>query len=431
MELLHSLDSSGQIALMVVAVALGAFVGLRREMELQEQGVPGLVGFRTMPMVVLLGCVSTFFPTLPFVPVLAFVAICTFLLIAYYNGVFQLQFLGLTSELSTIIMFVVGLLVGYGHIPQAVVLTIFVSTFSAFKKGMHGFARSVSPAEWSGAFELLIISVLVLPLLPREAIDPWGVIVLYDLWLIVIFISAIGFTGYFFTKYLGHKKSTILTALVGSLVSSTVVTTHIARAARDANREEQKILFIGMLVSIATMLARVGFVIFILVSTDYVLRLLTIPAAMLIVLAGVAVGSWWYMKPGETEAAAEEEREIPPLQSPFNLRPALEFAFLLALVLILTNLGLHYLGSWGVFATSFLSAMVDVDATVVSSLHSLKQGTLETGMVSVALLIALSVNTLIKALYVWIISRQVGFTLAVLALTGLLTVVGIITYFIF
>jgi uncharacterized membrane protein (DUF4010 family) len=174
-------DPGNQIYQLLVAIFLGIFIGLRREMIFQKEGFEGIMGVRTISIFVLLGTISTFFKEYPYLPILTFIGVFIFMIIAYYNGVFNLKRIGLTSELSALIMFWVGVLVGQSQIMLAVILTVIMGIFTAYKKDFHRFAKNFSFKEWSGSLQLLIISAIILPLLPTEAIDPFGIFVPFDI----------------------------------------------------------------------------------------------------------------------------------------------------------------------------------------------------------------------------------------------------------
>ena len=428
MEWLHSIDPGGQIILMFVSLALGAFVGLRREMELQKEGVPSFVGFRTMPLITLLGTLTTFFPQFTLMPIVGLFTVIAFLLIAYFNGVFQLKLLGLTSEISTLIMYLAGVLTGYGYITHALVITIFVATFAAFKPQMHRFAGTISHEEWAGALQLLIISAIVLPILPREAIDPWGVLVPYSIWLIVIFISAIGFAGYFFNKYLGSRKGILMTSLMGSLVSSTVVTTYIAQRASRDKAPRTELLFMAMVVAIATMLIRVLLVLLVFTPVQYLYPMVLIPLSMIITVSGI--GLWFCLQDDISMSDDAKSKEHPTIKSPFEIIPALQFGALFVVVLYAVHFGQVFFGALGVIATTFFSAFVDVDAAIVSVIQNLRLEAIAPDLVLMVITIALVVNTMIKAFYVWIISRHIELARLVFAMTGAASIVAIATYLI-
>ena len=103
--LLTLIDPSNQVYQLLIALFLGTFIGLRREMIFQKEKIQGIMGVRTISIFVILGTISTFFKEFPYLPLYTFSGVFIFLVIAYYNGVFNLKKIGLTSELSALIMF--------------------------------------------------------------------------------------------------------------------------------------------------------------------------------------------------------------------------------------------------------------------------------------------------------------------------------------
>ena len=154
---LFALDSV--VFKLVIALFLGLFIGLRREMDIQKEGSESFVGFRTLPLIVVLGTISTLIPQIPYLPLICLLGVLIFLTIAYYNGVFKLHLIGLTSEFATLIMFLVGVFVGIEKYIIAILLTVTVGLLTGFKAQLHAFAKNISPQEWGGALQLLILSV--------------------------------------------------------------------------------------------------------------------------------------------------------------------------------------------------------------------------------------------------------------------------------
>jgi len=419
MDILGFFAEQTLILQMLVAVLLGLFIGLRREIDIQKEGSESFVGFRTMPLIVLLGTLSVSFPTMPLLPLVAMIGLLVFLSVAYYNGVFKMNLIGLTSEFSTIIMFLVGVLIGSGLFIEGIILTVIVGVITGFKSQLHSFAKNMSTKEWGGALQLLILSAVVLPFLPREAIDSFGVLVPFDIWLLVIFISGIGFVGYFLNKYIDTKRGLVATSFLGSLVSSTAVTTALAIKAKQNKKIHKNIFVIALLVSIGTMLARTIITIVALAPGD-LKSIAIVPVAML-----VAAGALLFVF--SRKDTADNVHIEPELRSPFELLPALKFGALFIIVLIAVALGKQYLGSSGVYITAFLSGLIDVDATILSSLQTFKQGGIILHTAQWAILIAIIVNTLVKVVYVWFLSRRDvaltnTFTVSIISLVGAVSI---------
>ncbi|NCP66709.1 MgtC/SapB family protein [bacterium] len=411
---------------LILAAALGAFVGLRREIDNNKQKHAVFMGFRTMALMSTLGVISTFFEPMPYLPAVCFGGLLTFLAIAYANGAFKLKLVGMTSEISALVMFWIGVLVGYEEQILAIILTIFIGGLNAFKDELHRFAGTISDKEWLGALQLLIVSGAVLPFLPRDPIDPLGMIVPFNIWFLVIMISGIGFMGYFLTKYIGVRGSVALTAFLGSIVSSTAVTTSMADQSKRAKLTG--IFTVGVLVAVATMQIRVAIEIVAWGTPEMAKSLIAIPLSMAV--AAAAMAGYFFWKTNQKHKFNEPNISAPTtdveLVSPFELGPALKFGGVFVLVLLALAFGQKYFGDSGVYAAAFFSGAVDVDAIVLSSLESVKLGEMEPILAERAILIAVAVNNLVKILYVAVLGNRrmvgkVGVGILVTTSVGVLT----------
>lgn len=418
MDILAFLSFDSVVFQLVIALFLGLFIGLRREIEIQKEGSESFVGIRTMPLIVLIGTASTLFPTMPYLPVICLIGVLVFLGIAYYNGVFNLHLIGLTSEFSTVIMFLAGIFVGFGEYITAILLTVLVALLTGFKQQLHLFAKGISVQEWRGALQLLIISAVVLPFLPTTAIDPWGVLVPFEIWLLVIFISLIGFVGYFFNKYLGSEKSILGTSILGSLVSSTAVTVALALQAKKNKSIATHIFVLALLFAIATMLVRT--ILAILVVAHAGMKMVAVIPFCMLVAAILAIA--WEYRSHNTDESVDID---PELSSPFELLPALKFGLVFVVVLLAVTLGKEYFGDLGVVAVATVSALIDVDAALLSALQAEHVGEIGQSIAYVAITIAIVINTFVKLGYIAFLSRadvtrKVGLYITLISLVGIL-----------
>ncbi len=417
--MLETFTPENPIIELVVAALLGAFLGIRREMNAQSNKKKSFMGVRTMTMLACMGALSTFFPDqMPYLPIVFFAGLVVLIAVVYANGAFKMKKIGLTSELTALVIFWVGVLVGLEQQVLAIILTIFIAILNAFKTQLHNFVGALNPKEWTGALQLLIISGAVLPFLPKESIDPWGVIVPFNIWFLVILISAIGFTGYFLTKFLGAKGGIPITGFLGAIVSSTAVTTSMSTQAKQSKLTG--IFTVGILIAVATMQIRV--VTEILIWGDGLISIGTImiPITMAIVSALFAL---YFFKVTNKKHNFSTVKSDVNLESPFEIIPALQFGVAFILVLLGLALGNKYFGSSGIYATAILSGFVDVDAIVLSSLESLRNGTMDAQTAQIAIGLANFMNTLIKIAYVSILgtkklTKRIGISLLTTCLAG-------------
>lgn len=428
-ELFSFFSPDNPISKILVGAALGAFVGLRREIDNLKQKHPVFMGFRTMALMSTFGVISTLFDSMSYLPAICFGGLLVFLAIAYANGAFRMSVIGMTSELSAIFMFWIGVLVGFEQYVLAIILTVLIGSLNAFKEELHRFAKTIHPKEWVGALQLLMVSGAILPFLPREPIDPLGIIVPFNIWFLVILISGVDFLGYFLTKYIGVKKSVTLTAFLGSVVSSTAVTTSMA--AQSKRTHLTNIYTVGVLIAVATMQIRVALVILALASPELTREIIVAPLVMA-ATAGL-LATYFFYKNNQNHKSANPTIDQPEtdveLKSPFELGPALKFGGLFILVLLGLSLGQRYLGDSGVYAAAFLSGFVDVDAIVLSSLESAKLGEMSLSLVEKAIIIAIIVNNLVKILYVAFLGNKKMVKKVALGIT-ITSVVGVLSWMI-
>jgi len=91
-----------------------------------------------------------------------------------------------------------------------------------------------------------------------------------------------------------------------------------------------------------------------------------------------------------------EEGEI-PLSNPFEIGPAVKFGFLYAAILIISRTAQIYFGDAGIFASSIISGLADVDA-ITLSMAELSHGSegIALSTASQAIVLAAMSNTVVK-----------------------------------
>lgn len=113
-------------------------------------------------------------------------------------------------------------------------ITIFVAIILAVKKSAHSLIEKISEEELFDTLKFALIALVILPVLPNTTIDPFGVVNLYKIWLLVVFISGIGYVGYILTRILGAQSGTGITGVLGGLVSSTAVTVTMSHRSEES-----------------------------------------------------------------------------------------------------------------------------------------------------------------------------------------------------
>jgi uncharacterized membrane protein (DUF4010 family) len=378
-----------------IALFIGMLVGIEREKRKTSSDPVVIGGIRTFMLLAEAGAISAWLAThvgSAWIFVGGLVAV-TGLVVAGYlaNAREHPESLGLTTEAAAIAVYLLGGATLFGHPEVAVGLAITTSALLAFKEPIHGLVEKIGSEDLYAGLKLLIASFIALPLLPNEALDPWGALNPYQLWLLVILISSLSLVGYIAVRWLGQGRGTAVTAVAGGLVSSTAVTLAFARRSREQPRGGA-LLAGGIVLAWVVMFARV------LVEVAVVNRELLLPLAIPLAAMGAAaaLAALWLLRGGSRATGPQAAGEV-SLRNPFSLRSAIRFALVFAAVLLVVALMQTYFPGRGLYAVAALAGLTDVDAITLSMASCVRKGecVAQTGVVSI--IIAALSNTLLKA----------------------------------
>jgi len=300
---------------------------------------------------------------------------------------------GVTTVVAAMLAFGLGALAVVGDSQIAAAGAVATTALLALKGLLHSWVKRLTWEELRSGLLLLAMTFVLLPLLPDRTIDPWDSLNPYAIWLLTILIAAVSFAGYVAIKVTGDDRGILFTGISGGLVSSTAVTLSLARLARE-HPTETRLMAAGMLAASATMMARIGVVVGI-VNWEMLARVGPAVGAAGIVLAA---GSYLLMIGGETKREGEGGLT---LKNPFELSTVLKFGALLAAISMAAKLATGAAGQAGAYAVAAISGRADVDA-ITLSMARLAGSTVSLQVAATAILIAVSINTLVKVALAWL-----------------------------
>mgnify|MGYP000270531602 CR=1 FL=1 len=400
-----------------IAIVLGLFVGLQREYAYRRAEDDGelLAGARTYPMIALLGALSALGAAelesaLPLAGTA--LALGGLLAVGHFWRARE-QETGLTTEVTALVVFFVGALCYWEYLRLAAALGVGTAVLLSLKVQTHALARRIDREDVYATLKFAVITVIVLPLLPREGFGPapFDVLVPYNVWLMVVLISGISFLGYVLIQVAGPRRGVGLTGILGGLASSTAVTLSIAGRSRDTTGLDRPF---GMAVLLAWAIMLVRVIVEVAVVHPPLLRTVWAPAL------GVFAASLAYCGYLYREGNREDE-EPTTVKNPFRLVPAITFGLLYAVILVLTNGAQSYFGDAGVYLSSVVAGLADVDAITLSMVQLQEGGELSAETATRAILIAAASNTVLKGGIVAAMGTR-GLRRAVLP--GLVLIVG-------
>ena len=367
-----------------IAVGLGLLVGLQRERAKSD-----LAGLRTFPLITMLGAICGMLGA----TVGGWVLAAGFLALAAMIVVGNIALLkqgaadpGLTTEIAILLMFGVGATLVNG--PEAVAIAVGggVAVLLHFKGPMHGFAAKLGDDDLKAIMQFALLSLVILPVLPDQAFGPYAVWNPRQIWWMVVLIVGISVGGYIAYKFWGEKTGLALSGILGGLISSTATTVSYARRTAqfaEASSQAATVIMIASTVATARILVEIGAV------APAFLRIAGPPLLiMLFLLALLSAGIWFVV--------GKERVEMPPQQNPTELKSALVFALLYAIVLLAIAAGKNYLGSGGLYVIAAFSGLTDMDAISLSTARLVSTGRFDADNGWRLILVALLANVVFK-----------------------------------
>jgi uncharacterized membrane protein (DUF4010 family) len=397
-------ELDGPVTRLVVATALGLFLGLEREWSQKTAGI------RTFALISLLGSVFVLLDSDLLLLVGGTLIVAHAVLLAVrgllaeaYDG------LSLTTSMSMLVAYSIGALVGVGRYIEAVTVAVLSSLLLVLKRELHEFAWGLSKEEVRSATEFAILAFVVYPLLPDETMGPWNAIQPRVIWLLVIAISAIGFVNYVLVRrYEGRGLA--VTGFFGGLVNSTAVIAEMAkRAESDPGLRD---LAVGaILLANAAMALRNAVVVAAFIPAEAL--------AVGIPLGGIAVaGVVSSMTTSDWHADVRTD-----LTSPFSLRNALTFGALFLVVLLASAGAQETFGAGGFVLTTFLAGLVSSGTAVTTAVTLASTGQITATTAVWGVIAGTAASILVKVVFAATIAREL--VRPVLAYSLVLIAVGV------
>jgi uncharacterized membrane protein (DUF4010 family) len=390
----------------LIALLLGALVGLEREKHRRNEHPNSFGGLRTFILFAQAGAVSAWLSLhlhSPWLFVITVLMVAVAVLTAYsLENRNQLTSLGLTSEISAITVCLLGGAVMFGYAELAVMLGILTSAILTFKQPLHGLVSKVGTDDLYAGLKLLIASFIVLPLLPKETIDPWQALNPYKLWLLVILISSMSLLGYIAVRWLGAAHGTVLTGISGGLASSTAATLSFSRNSKLENdplaADNQAC---GVLLAWMVMFIRV----LVTISIVYqpLLASLWLPFVIMATATALLAAVFYWRGSRRYQAPQQGTMKV---TNPFSLIAAMKFGALFAVILLLVKLTGKYAAAQGLYVLAAVAGLTDVDAITLSMAEYARLRADELSLAAGAITVAALSNTAVKCAMVFVLGSR-------------------------
>jgi uncharacterized membrane protein (DUF4010 family) len=366
------------------ALAVGLLIGIERERSKGQGPRRAAAGVRTFTLIALAGAISLELGGLPAFLVVAGV-IGLFAAISYVRT-FRHD-AGLTTEVAMVVTVLLGGL-ALSEPQVAGALAVVVTIILASRTRVHDWINNVlTDEEVRDGLVLAAAALVILPLLPEQPVDPWGVADLRKLWTLAVLVMAINGLGYIAVRALGAKVGLPLAGLFSGFVSSTA--TIGAMGSRSQARSELRggAVAGAAASSVATVVQLAIVVGLVSMPTLEVL----VPSLVLSGLAAVGYAGLFTLR----SVRETTQTDIAPGR-PFSPKTALLFVLVVGAALAISTALTNWLGGNGLLIATGVAGLGDSHAAAISAASLAAGGKAEVAMAAVAVLIGFSTNAVSK-----------------------------------
>ncbi|MDE2125215.1 MAG: DUF4010 domain-containing protein [Armatimonadetes bacterium] len=400
----------------LVVLFLSLLIGLEREEHKTTSTHYTYGGIRTLPLIGLLGYgIARATNDSPMAVGLGLAAMAVFMGIAYFHKLAVTQDAGVTSEMTGLLVYVLGVLVSRDLVWIAVSIGVLSLVLLELRVRVDALTKRFPPAEVSSAARFLLLTAVILPVVPNHAfgamqINPFKV------WLVVVAVSGISYASYLLQMVLRGSGGVLVAGMLGGAYSSTATTVALGKASTAAHAPR---LYAGAI----TMASGVMYVRLALLLLFFNAGLFHLLVAPFLILAAVGVVAGWltartdpHTRPGSATTAQRP--------NPLQIGTAFLFAGIFVAMLVITQLVVTHGGGTALYSLAGVMGVTDVDPFIMSLTQSAGHAT-PLALAAGAIVVAAASNNMVKGVYAAVLAdRETGRTSA--ALLGCLALLGVL-----
>lgn len=404
---------------LVLVLALSFLVGLERESR--RGNSPGGIfgGVRTYPLIGLLGYGLSLLSAISVAPLVVGLGVVGLLMGLSLHHKFMAAetaktSAGATSEVSALLVYVLGVLVQHGLYWISGALAVACLLLLELKGVLERLSLRLPSTEVLTFTKFLVLAVVILPIVPNRDFGPFAINP-FRTWTVVVAVTAVSYGSYVLQRLLRASNSVRLTAVFGGAYSSTIVTVALSRKAAALGRPN--LVSGSLLMASGVMYLRLGVLVGIF---NHELLWVTGPSFVALAAMALATGLLW------SRRADAQAAELAPTEgrNPLELSAAFLFAFLFMAMLVATKLAMSSLGKGGVLSLAALMGVTDVDPFILGMTQGAGEG-IPMHLAAGAIILAAASNNAVKGFYgLALADRRSG--VQILGWLGALAVLGLV-----
>lgn len=358
---------------MLAALGIGLLIGMMRERRNNKT----MAGIRTHALVALAGAICMFLGS--GIYMVALLVIGAYGVAGYMRN--DTGDVGLTGEVALLVnMALAGLAMQRPEL--AVPLGVVVAVLLQAKQQLRTISRQlISEQEVRDGMVLLVAGLVIMPLLPAAAVDPWGALHPRTVWKVVVLVMAVGVLGHVAQRMVGPRWGLPVAGFFAGFASSTAATVSMGQRTKADAATALEAGAAAILANLASLLL-LGAVVWAVAPGLLQATLAPLGMAVAVLLLGALLGLRRSMQQPVPEEPA------PAAARAFKLSHALLIAFAIALVSVLSAWLRHLFGDTVAILAAMLAALTELQAAAVSvarmgSSGQMPQATAQWGLVGV------------------------------------------------
>ena len=339
---------------LAAALGIGLLIGIERERRKGQGSFRSAAGVRTHALLSLGGAVAALLDDR--LVLVAGVMVAALVVVSYLRS--DSDDPGVTGEVAMLISFLLGAL-AMSNAALASGLGVIVAVLLHTKRPLHRLSRELITQRELGDLLLLAAAILVIwPLLPDRALDPWGALNPKVVWKYVVLVMAVGAAGHVALRLVGARWGLPLAGFFSGFASSTAATAGFGQRAKADPAVVSPAASAALLSNLASLLL---FVVVVGAGSPGLLRSTGwgLAVAVLVLLASSGAGIW-------RRTAGTADLPGNPTARAFRLSWALTFGAAIALVLFVSAWLRDVFGDSGALVTAGIAALAELHAAAAS-----------------------------------------------------------------
>ena len=373
---------SSAIWRLCVALALGFLLGI--EHERHKSSETGPAGLRTFTLVAFLGGLAAQ-SGLSIVVGIAVLFTAAVAVASYWKRRGTQK--GFATEIALVIAVVLGVM-AQSRPAETIAASVVVAMVISSRIPLHHFVREwLTEQDVRDVLVLSVASLVVLPVLPDRAIDPFGLVNPFAFWRLAVVLMGVSALSYCAMRIIGPRFGLPVSGFAGGFASSTAVIASLGAQAK----KDKALIGPAAAGAVASVLGSLLFLILLVGAADpAILRPLIRPFGVggALTLA-YAIGLALLVRRGIPLPSGDSRA--------FDIRTAVTFAALVVTFSLLSWALIAWVGQAAIFASVTATALIDAHAAAVSVATLVASNKLSVPSGAFAILAGFSVNMIAKA----------------------------------